>query len=149
MFDFSKASDAEIEALRSGKVLIEVCVVDIRGDKVRLGVTAPKSVGESLMNEDKYGLVSEVQTVPVSELSQVQAIASLTSTLCPHCAGKKKARMTLCGVCYYKLPQGMRARLYDSIYNGYCEAIAKAFEALRDGGEVRTFILPPPRKAGN
>ena len=40
--DFSKMSDAELLALRDQS--IEFTVVDIRGDKVRFGTTAPKTV---------------------------------------------------------------------------------------------------------
>ena len=42
---------------------IEICVVDIRGDKVRLGVTAPlevtvhrKEVYEAIQREEKEGI---------------------------------------------------------------------------------------------
>jgi carbon storage regulator len=42
MIDFSTATDEELLALRGTP--IEVTVVDIRGDKVRLGTTAPKPV---------------------------------------------------------------------------------------------------------
>lgn len=43
MIDFSSMSDAELVALRDRP--IEICVVDIRGDKVRLGVETPKPAG--------------------------------------------------------------------------------------------------------
>jgi sRNA-binding carbon storage regulator CsrA len=48
VFDLSKATDQEIAELvadlKAGKAAFYLTVVDIRGDKVRLGVTAPKCV---------------------------------------------------------------------------------------------------------
>ena len=44
VFDFTQATDEDISDLRSGKTLIEAVCVDIRGDKVRTGFNAPKSV---------------------------------------------------------------------------------------------------------
>jgi carbon storage regulator len=44
IFDFSKLTDADWQKLRSGEQVIEETVVDIRGDKVRLGHDAPRSV---------------------------------------------------------------------------------------------------------
>lgn len=44
IFDFTALSDRDIADLRSGKTKVSVKIVDIRGDKVRVGTEAPKSV---------------------------------------------------------------------------------------------------------
>lgn len=44
VIDLSQASDAEIAEMRTGGRLMTIVVVDIRGDKVRLGLNAPRSV---------------------------------------------------------------------------------------------------------
>lgn len=44
VLDFRKLSDADVAALRAGRT-IEIMVVDIQRDKVRLGTNAPSSVG--------------------------------------------------------------------------------------------------------
>jgi carbon storage regulator len=44
VLDFSQACDKDIERLRSGAEVIEVMLVDIRGEKVRTGYEAPKSI---------------------------------------------------------------------------------------------------------
>lgn len=43
VLDFASMSDEDFEALRKGKP-IEITVVDIRGDKVRLGINAPRPI---------------------------------------------------------------------------------------------------------
>ena len=56
--------------------LIEITIVDIRGDKVRLGITAPlsipvhrKEVYEAIQNENRAA--SNVRVADVSELEQM------------------------------------------------------------------------------
>jgi sRNA-binding carbon storage regulator CsrA len=43
LLNFSQMTDAELLALRTAEP-IRVTVVSVRGDKVRLGITAPQSV---------------------------------------------------------------------------------------------------------
>jgi carbon storage regulator len=44
VFDFSRLSDEQLIELRAAKTPIRIAVVDIRGDRVRLGITAPPAV---------------------------------------------------------------------------------------------------------
>lgn len=66
------------------------------------------------------------------------AVTSLRSTVCPHCGGGKKARQTLCGRAYFKLPLSLRKALYSPVGSGYEQAIAKALDYLG----VKSFINP-------
>lgn len=48
LIDFRGASDADIARLRAGEP-IQVMLVDIRGDRTRIGVAGPKSVAFTRM----------------------------------------------------------------------------------------------------
>ncbi len=65
------------------------------------------------------------------ELDPHQLVASLRSTVCPCCGGRKKEGHTLCGVDYGRLSPRLRVRLYDELGRGYEEAVTEAFEFLR------------------
>jgi predicted amidophosphoribosyltransferase len=68
----------------------------------------------------------------------LELVRSLNSTLCPSCGRAKKASKTLCGGCYFTLPQDLRDALYCRLGEGYEEAVDAAL--LRLG--VRTPHLP-------
>lgn len=55
VIDLSEISDADLAALRSTP--IKITVLDIRGEKVRLGITAPASVG--VHREEVYAAIQE------------------------------------------------------------------------------------------
>jgi len=73
--------------------LIEITIVDIRGDKVRLGITAPtaipvhrKEVYEAIRSENRAAA-----HVAVSDVSLLEAIVKEVSGLRPQASGKRPA----------------------------------------------------------
>lgn len=58
-------------------------------------------------------------------------LRSLMSTICPACGNVKATRQTLCRKDYYALPPQTRKALYQRVGEGYEEAIAQAFDALK------------------
>ena len=68
IFDFASMSDEELLALR--RVEVSLCVVDIRGDKVRMGFTAPpqlkvhrKEVFEAIRRENRAAQQVKIEDV--------------------------------------------------------------------------------------
>lgn len=64
-------------------------------------------------------------------VSTREALDDLVGTACRGCGGKKSAKMSHCRKCYFKLPKGLRNRLYSRIGDGYEEAYTESLALLR------------------
>lgn len=60
----------------------------------------------------------------------MELVQSLNSTLCPSCGRAKQRTKTLCGACYFTLPNDLRASLYCRLGAGYEEAVDAALLRL-------------------
>jgi tRNA(Ile2) C34 agmatinyltransferase TiaS len=73
------------------------------------------------------------------QLTPQELVASLKSTTCPACSMSKGKGKTLCGCCFYALPDVIQGRLYKRIGQGYEEAFAGAMRHLK----VARPTMPP------
>lgn len=64
-----------------------------------------------------------------------ELITELKSETC-RCGSRKRPMETLCGSCYYKLPQSNRRALYNRLGQGYEKAYADACNYLDSEREL-------------
>lgn len=63
-------------------------------------------------------------------MSTTEVIRSLKSTDCPGCGGFKRARRSVCSMCWSKLPSRIRSDLYSPSGKGYEKAVTDAVSHL-------------------
>lgn len=77
--------------------------------------------------------------MPLTESLVDIALRELDSTTCV-CGATKRRRNSFCSKCFYRLPRGLRNRLYRTVAEGYAEIYDEAKDYLKAGtreGEAR------------
>lgn len=69
---------------------------------------------------------------PLSESLNAQAIRELGETKCPHCGLTKSRKQSFCRVCYHRLPNELRMKLYRAFGDGYVDAWVAAKDWLKE-----------------
>jgi hypothetical protein len=81
-------------------------------------------------------------TKPLAEVTDLELVQSLGSTLCPSCGGRKGSRKTFCYAEFKALPGKQQQATYNRLGSGYREAIAAALQTLGRGDQFKFPTTP-------